>query len=114
VGTGAEEHDGSPPHVVIVVDNFPAAAVTSTSSPPPQREPLRVLLLTLLTTQGGVPQCHTAPVAAPCTEVSSPFSPCPAFALQFFYRNPTPKRRCASQREQAGHRPLTYLQSFLL
>jgi hypothetical protein len=65
--TGAEDHDASPPHVASIIDNFPAAAATATSSPPPQREPLRVLLLPLLTTQGGVPQCHAAPAAAPCS-----------------------------------------------
>jgi hypothetical protein len=93
--TGAEEHDASPPHVASIIDNFPAAAVTATSSPPPQREPLRVLFLNLLTTQGGVPQRHAAPAAAPCAELSSPFSPCPAFAPLFSCRIPSPFRRRA-------------------
>jgi hypothetical protein len=106
--TGAEEHDASPPHVASIIDNFPAAAATATSSSPPQREPLRVILLTLLTTQGGVPQRHAAPAVTPRAELSSPFSPCPAIAPLISCRIPSPFRRRAPQHEPAGRRPLPH------
>jgi hypothetical protein len=112
VRTGAEEHDASPPHIASIIDNFPAATVTATSSSPPQREPLCVLLLTLLTTQGGVPQRHAAPAAALRAKLSSPFSPCPAFAPLFSCRIPSPFRRRAPQHEPAGRRPLPHPNPF--
>jgi hypothetical protein len=99
-------------HHAVAAVNFTTADSTATSSPPPQREPLRVLLLTLLTTQGGVPQCHAAPAAALCAELSSPFSPCPAFAPLFSCRIPSPFRRRAPQHASAGRRPLPHLNPF--
>jgi hypothetical protein len=59
-----------------------------------------------------VPQRHAAPAAAPCAELSSPFSPCPAFAPLFSCRIPSPFRRRAPQHTSAGRRPLPHLNPF--